>query len=87
MHYILFYDTCDDYVARRQPYRAEHLKLATDARECGDLVMAGAFAEPADGAALVFKSEESARAFAGADPYVANGLVPRWWVRKWNVVV
>ena len=87
MHCILFYETCDNYIERRQPYRGEHLALAVAAREAGELVMAGAFAEPADGAALVFRTEESARAFAGADPYVANGLIPKWWVRKWNVVV
>jgi uncharacterized protein YciI len=51
--------------------------------------MAGAFAEPADGAMLVFRgpSPEAAEKFAKADPYVRNGLVTSWRVRKWNTVV
>ncbi|WP_420458957.1 YciI-like protein [Neolewinella sp.] len=87
-HYILFYETVDGYVEKRQPYRDTHLTLARKASEAGELVLAGAY-EPADGAALVFKgkSEEVAEAFAREDPYVKNGLVTRWWVRKWNVVV
>jgi uncharacterized protein YciI len=51
--------------------------------------MAGALAEPADGAALVFRgpSPQAAEAFAQADPYVKNGLVKRWRVRHWNTVI
>ena len=87
-HYILFYETVDGYVEKRQPYRDTHLTLARKASEAGELVLAGAY-EPADGAALVFRgaSEEVAESFAREDPYVKNGLVRRWWVRKWNVVV
>ena len=87
-HYILFYDTVDGYAEKRQPYRDTHLNLARKAFEAGALIMAGAY-EPADGAALVFRgeSEEVAEAFAREDPYVKNGLVRRWWVRQWNVVV
>ena len=48
--------------------------------------MAGALADPADGAVLVFRgpSPQPAESFAEADPYVRNGLVKRWRVRKWN---
>jgi uncharacterized protein YciI len=31
-------------------------------------------------------SAETAERFAQADPYVAEGLVTKWRVRKWNVV-
>ncbi|MBB4657657.1 YciI-like protein [Parvularcula dongshanensis] len=88
-HFILFYETSADYLERRGGYRAEHLTLARKAQEAGDLVLAGAFADPPDGAALIFKGETdaAARAFAEADPYVANGLVTRWWVREWTTVV
>ena len=86
MHYLLFYETAERYVERRQPYRAEHLGLALAARERGELLMGGAF-DPADGALLLFTTQESARAFAQADPYVANGLVTRWYTKKWVEVV
>ncbi|MEJ8804169.1 hypothetical protein [Pontibacter sp. H249] len=54
MYYILFYKTVADYIERRTQYRAEHLALAQKAKESGHIVMAGALAEPADGAVLVF---------------------------------
>ncbi len=87
MHYILFYDVVDDYVAKRAPFREAHLKHAHGAHERGELVLAGALADPADGAVLVFRSPESAEAFAKNDPYVLNGLVKAWRVRKWMTVI
>jgi uncharacterized protein YciI len=45
--------------------------------------------EPVDAALLLFAGEgpEAAEAFARSDPYVTNGLVERWTVRRWNTVV
>jgi uncharacterized protein YciI len=89
MYFLLLYDVVDDYLERRAPLRQEHLGLATAAHERGELVMAGALDEPADGAVLVFKGDGpgAAEAFARSDPYVRNGLVTNWRVRPWNVVV
>lgn len=89
MHYLLLYEVVDDYVARREAYRAEHLALARQACERGELVLGGALADPVDGAVLVFRGASPAAAedFARADPYVQNGLVTRWRVRAWNTVV
>ena len=89
MHFLLFYDVVDDYVDRRGPFRAEHLALIRKAHDRGDLVMAGALADPADGAVLVFlgPSPEPAESFVQADPYVRNGLVKAWRVRKWSTVI
>jgi uncharacterized protein len=88
MHFLLFYDVVDDYVTRRASYRAEHLALIQKAYDRGELVIAGALADPADGAVLVFRgSAQPAEAFAQADPYVRNGLVKSWRVRKWSTVI
>ncbi|WP_175777858.1 YciI-like protein [Burkholderia anthina] len=89
MHYQLIYDLVDDYLARREQFRAEHLALAQAATERGELVLAGALQDPADQAVLVFEgdSPEAAESFARADPYVQNGLVKAWRVRPWRVVV
>jgi hypothetical protein len=38
MHYLLFYDLVDDYVTRRQPHRAAHLKYARPFVERGELL-------------------------------------------------
>jgi uncharacterized protein len=88
-YYALFYEVVDDFVARRAPFRQEHLRLANEARERGEIVFAGALAEPANGALIVFHADDKSKAesFARNDPYVQNGLVEKWEVRTWNVVV
>ncbi len=89
MYYILFYKTVDNYVDKRAPYREEHLDYANAAYERGVLLMAGALAEPADGAVLVFQGEGPfvAEEFVKHDPYVRNGLITEWQVRPWTVVI
>jgi len=89
MHYLLFYEVSDDYLARRAEFRNVHLKMGWEAVDRGELVIAGALANPVDGAVLVFKgnSPEVAENFARTDPYVLNGLVKRWYVREWTTVV
>jgi uncharacterized protein len=89
MHYLLFYDVVDDYVTRRAPLRSVHLAHARAAHSRGELVLAGALADPVDGAVLIFKgdSPDAARNFAETDPYVIKGLVKSWRVREWTTVV
>ena len=89
-YYALFYDQLvDDFVNRRTPFRDEHLRLARESFDRGEIQLAGALADPADGALLIFRAEDAAvaAAFAENDPYVKNGLVKKWHVRKWTVVV
>jgi uncharacterized protein YciI len=87
-YFLLFYDVVDDYLERRAPLRGEHLGLARAAHDRGELLLAGALADPIDGAVLVFRSEgpSVAERFATADPYVKNGLVTRWRVRPTVVI-
>lgn len=89
MHYLLFYDLAPDYLERRAALRDEHLTLAWQAQARGELLLAGALAEPTDGALLVFSGASPAVAeqFAAADPYVRHGLVVSWRVRPWTTVV
>ena len=88
-HFVLLYDYIEDVVAKRAPFRADHLALANASRERGELLLAGAWADPVDGAAFVFSVADRAtvEAFVAADPYVANGLVSSWRIREWTVVV
>jgi len=88
VHYLLFYDVVPDYVERRAAFRDEHLALAWGAHERGELVLGGALDDPVDGAVLLFSGDSpaAAEAFAARDPYVRNGLVTRWRVRKWKTV-
>jgi uncharacterized protein YciI len=89
VHFLLFYEFVPEYLERRAPQRAEHLRLAWEAHDRGELLLGGALAGPADGAVLLFQGpdDRAARAFAEADPYVTTGLVRRWWVRSWTTVV
>lgn len=89
MHYLLIYDLAPDYLERRAEYRSEHLKLAWEAQQRGEIVIAGALVDPADQAILMFKCDtpEPVRRFAEGDPYVTQGLVTSWRVRQWNTVV
>ncbi len=89
MYYILFYETVDNYVEKRIPFREQHLAYAKAANEKGELFLAGALANPADKAVLIFKSDNPnvAENFAKNDPFVKNGLIKRWEVREWAVAI
>lgn len=87
-YFALTYEVVDDYVERRTPFREEHLGLARAARERGELLMGGALSEPL-GVLIVFKAADRhvPEDFARKDPYVLNGVVTKWQVRPWTVVV
>jgi uncharacterized protein YciI len=88
-YFALFYHVVEDFVARRAAFREEHLRLAREAHQRGDIVLAGALTDPADRALLVFRVADRSvvEDFARNDPYVAKGLVTRWEVRPWAVVI
>lgn len=89
MHYLLFYEFVPDYVERRAEFRVRHLKLAWEAQSRGELILAGAYADPVDGATLLFQcdSREVPERFVASDPYVQAGLVTKWRIREWSTVV
>lgn len=89
-YYALFYrEFVPDFMERRTEFRGDHLALAREAHARGELVLAGALIDPPDGALLIFRGESPAAAenFVRNDPYVRNGLIKRWEIRSWNVVV
>ncbi|MDQ3989168.1 MAG: YciI-like protein [Actinomycetota bacterium] len=89
MYSLLLYDYVDDIVERRTPFRDGHLALVREAHSQGVLLMAGAFAEPVDGAVFVFTTDNRSvmEDFVSGDPYVREGLVTAWRIRLWNVVI
>ena len=88
MHFLLFYDYVEDILERRAPHRAGHLALVGEYAERGEVILAGAFVNPTDGATLVFQVENRSQIedFVQKDPYVINGLVTEWRIREWKVV-
>jgi uncharacterized protein YciI len=88
-HFLLLYTFADGYLERRPLFRESHLKYAWDAHDRGELLVAGALADPVDTGVLFFTTEsrETVEEFARNDPYVLNGLVTAWRVRGWTTVV
>ena len=88
-YYALLYYVIDDYISRRSLYRDAHLRLAQEAHQRGELLLAGAFSDPTDQALLVFRAADKSvvEDFVRHDPYVLNGLVTRWEIRPWTVVI
>ena len=90
-HFALLYDylAVPDFVERRAPFREDHLRRVRDAHAAGHVLMAGPFDDGPSGALLLFRGESPAvaEAFAREDPYVLNGLVTRWQVKPWTVVI
>ncbi|PCD03177.1 hypothetical protein COC42_01785 [Sphingomonas spermidinifaciens] len=86
-HWLLRYRFAPDYLERRATFRAEHLGIAWEAADAGTLILGGAAGDPPDEGLLVFTTREAAEAFAGADPYVAAGLVLDWTLKPWTTVV
>jgi uncharacterized protein len=88
-YFALIYHVAPDYLERRAQYRAEHLAIAREPHARGELLLGGAFQNPSDSALLVWKCADRApiEAFVAADPYVKNGLVARYEIRDWYVVI
>ena len=90
MCYILFYEKAPDHATRSVPYQATHLAYVRAAAARGELLLAGNLTLPDDGTALLLFSvdkPETVEAFARGDIYVKEGIVVRWRVRQWDVVV
>lgn len=88
-YYILTYHLVDTYLEERGKYRADHLALIQQAKEKGEVIMAGALDNPADKAVFIFRTETESPVinFAENDPYNKNRLIKDYSVRKWNVVI
>ncbi|EQC26915.1 hypothetical protein SDRG_15248 [Saprolegnia diclina VS20] len=90
--WMLRYTYVDGMLHKRDPFRKAHLehigKWTANTGFQPKLLMAGAFADPVDGAAFIFEAESPAivEDFAKKDPYVANDLVTSFDVRQYNVV-
>ncbi len=88
-YFVLFYHVVPDYPARRAPFRSEHLRIAQEAHERGELILGGALSDPTDQALLVFRTADRGvvENFVRNDPYVTQGLVTHWEIRPWAVVI
>jgi uncharacterized protein YciI len=90
MHYLLFYEKAPDYAARQGPLHSAHLAHLRAAVRRGEVLLGGSLPDPVDGSAvLLFQADSpgTVAACAAADPFVLHGVVCRWWVREWQMVL
>ncbi len=88
-HFALFYEAVPDMMEKRTPHRPGHVALLKEYDARGQLELAGAFPTGVPGSLMVFRgeTEQVAKDFAEADPYVQAGLITNWYVREWTTVV
>ena len=72
---------------RRVPYREAHVQYVMDRRNEGRVMMAGPWADPIDGALILFRatSREAVEAIIQDDPYYRAGLWPEIQIREWAI--
>lgn len=86
-YYILNYKARDNFGEEKKPYQVEHKLLMEEAYKNNNLILAGGLLNPADGGMLIFNSKEIAENFAINDPYVKSGIIQKWSVRPWKIVI
>src|SRR5437773_12541923 len=88
-YYALIYDTVNGYVKRRAEFREQHLRVAREARDRGELIFGGAFDDPVDRAMIIFCVDDKSKVeeFARKDPSVVSSLVKESEVRLCKVEV
>jgi uncharacterized protein len=70
------------------PGVAAHSARLQEFHARGDLLMAGTFGDRQnEGSMAIFTSREAAEEFVKDDPFVLNGVVRDWHIRKWHEVL
>ena len=87
MKHVLFYESSSDVRAKAPQHFPAHRARSEEFRARGTLLMVGPFANPEEGAMAVFTTGEAAQEFAEGDPFVLNGVVTKWHIRKWDEAI
>ena len=87
--FMLVYSYVPEMETRRQEYRTAHLKNIEAAHERGLIRFAAAFADPVDGAVLMFEVHSAGEVYdwIATDPYNHAGLVRSATVRELSVAI
>jgi uncharacterized protein YciI len=87
--FMLTYAYVPDMLERRGPYRDAHLEHLRQAKAKGLLILAGAYADPVDGALLLCQAELAVEIYVwlANDPYNHAGLIRSVTVREVNLAV
>ena len=90
--YVLEYFYVPNILERRAPHRTKHLEYTIPFVESKTLLAGGALVpenDPITRGQLVFRAPNSkvVEDFAKSDPYVVAGIITKWTVTEWKVVV
>ena len=87
MYWLLLYEVTDDYLERRVDSGPSTCRSQAAVPNSGELLLAGTFAEPADGAALAFRTraDDAARSrrSSGRSVRARTGWSTSWRIRPW----
>ncbi|CAK0738959.1 hypothetical protein CVIRNUC_001117 [Coccomyxa viridis] len=88
-YHVLQYKYVPDILEKRGPFREQHLAAASQKKDEGKVVLAGALADPVDSALFIWKnsSQEEIEQFVKDDVYVHNKLVSDWSIRPYMVMI
>jgi uncharacterized protein YciI len=84
MKYALLYETAEDGLAKAPAHISGHSACLAEFRARGTLLMGGVFADPREGALIIFTTREAADEFVRRDPFVSDGVVRTWRIHAWN---
>jgi uncharacterized protein len=87
MKVVMYYELAQDGLSKALTHFPAHRARLDEFHARGVLLMAGPFANPADGALGVFTNREAAEEFIEGDPFVVNGVVGKWRLLEWNEVL
>lgn len=88
-YYILNYKASENFAKEKKQYQNEHKLLMKKAHEKGELILAGGLLKPSNGGMLIFKVQDPkvVEEFVKNDPYVKYGIIKKWEIRPWNIVI
>jgi uncharacterized protein YciI len=87
MKVVMFYQTDAQAMPKARTHFAAHRARLDAFHARGVLLMAGPYADPAEGAMGIFTDRASAEEFIAGDPFVVHGVVAQWTLREWNEVL
>ena len=84
MKFVVSYDLADDGLPKAMANFPGHRAMLIEYKARGVLLMAGPYANPAEGALAIFTTREAAEEFVRDDPFIVSGAVARYAIREWN---
>ena len=87
MKTVMFYEIASDGISKAMTHIDGHRARLKAFHEKGVLLMAGPFANPAEGTLDIFTSRDAAEEFIQGDPFVIYGVAGKWRLVEWNEVL